>query len=308
MKQLKQFFELGREERPRIATAVWGNGLPAEFDRRLAQKYATLSDQLRRAGDFVANNPIDTASRSLRAVASEAGLAPATFSRLAKALDYSSFDALRDSLRDKIGRQINSFAERAEEIAPGADFGHRHLAACQSNLAALNRLLDSAELDDAATRLAEADRVFLFGALGATGIVEYLSYLAHFCTENWHLVGRQGTSLGGALADIGPRDAFLVVTKQPYSGRALSAAELAHAQGASVIALTDDRACPVLQHATASFIVPTNSPHFYSSYVATLTLLEILIGLVVGRSGSAARDRIARVEQSNRRLEEVSGG
>lgn len=305
MKQFPNWAHFGKSDR---IVYAHGGPLSSEFDRRLQQNYAALSDQLKRAGDFVAANPIDTATRSLRAVAGTAGLPPATFSRLAKALEYPSFDALRDSLRDKIGERFQSFAERAEDITQDSGFAERHLVACRANLTALEAHLDPETLAEAVEVLTSADRVFLFGALGATGIVEYFRYLAQFCVGTWEMVGRQGSSLGGGLADMGPRDVFLVVTKPPYSSRALRAVALAAERGARVIVMTDDRACPALRHATCAFILPTESPHFYSSYVATLTLIEILIGMVVGRTGDPARARIAQIEQSNRRLEEVWDG
>lgn len=282
--------------------------MSADFENRLAKNYSQLSERLRAAGEYVSRNPVDTASRPLRSVSQESGIAPATFSRLAKALDYDSFDALRESLRRKIGDQVNSFADRAHAIQVGASFAEHHAAACYGNLGTLIRDLDLDKLNTAAERLHGARRVYLFGALGATGIVEYLSYLAHFCSDNWVLVGRQGSSLGGGLVDIGPQDALIIVTKPPFSARAMRAAQLAHDQGAYVVVISDTVSCPALQNADTTFIVPTESPHFYSSYVATLALLEILIGLVVGRAGPEARERMAKVEQSNRRLDEVFDG
>lgn len=282
--------------------------MSVDFEERLAKTYNQLSTRLREACDFIEQNQVYAATRPLRSVAQEAGIAPATFSRLAKALGYESFDALRDSLRDKIGAKVNSFADRAHQIQVGASFAQSHAAACYGNVGQLVDNLDEDRLNAAADRLHAANKVYLFGALGATGIVEYLSYLAHFCFQNWELVGRQGTSLGGGLVDIGPEDVFLVVTKPPFSSRGLRAAQLAKGAGAHVIVISDTHKCPALQTAHTHFIVPTQSPHFYSSFVATLALLEILIGLVVGRAGTVARDRIAKVEQSNLRLDEVCDG
>lgn len=278
------------------------------FEKRLAQQYDGLSEKLRRAGDFIAANPVDSASRPIRAIAQEAGVAPASFSRLARALHYDSFDALRDTLRNTLGRQGRSFAERAGDISQDSAFAARHMAACRDNLAALERALDAAALERAAEALAHAPRVFVSGALGARGVAEYLTYLAHFCAEDWRLMGSRGSSLGGALSDIRPGDAVVHITKAPFARRGLAALREARAAGAIILVITDSHACPALREAQHSFILPTQSPHFYSSYVATLTLIEILIGLIVRKSGPEARARIARVEQSNRHLDEVRDG
>lgn len=287
--------------------------MAASFEERLARNFDGLSDKLRQAAEFVAANPMDVATRSLRTVAQESGLAPATFSRLARGLGYDSFEQLRETMRAKIDRRVNSFAERAERLqaaheAGETSFCEAHVSACQRNLQMLLRDMDMALLERAVERLHDARQVLLVGALGSTGIVEYLSYMANFCTGNWSMAGRMGTSLGSALTGIDGRDAMVIVTKPPYSTRSIEAAHMGAAQGAYVVVITDSPACPALPSASAGFVVPTDSPHFYSSYVATMVLVEIMVGMLVGRAGAAARTRIAQVEQSSRRLGEVWDG
>lgn len=287
--------------------------MSGSYEKRLSERYETLSDKLRQAGDYVAANPLDVATRSLRAVANDSGLAPATYSRLARALEYDSFEDLREVMRRKIGRRSDSFATRAERLQADhqdgkAGFFEAHLAACQSNLRDLARDIDMSALEATVDRLFEARRVLLFGALGSTGVVEYLSYMADFCRPNWSLAGRAGTSLGSAVTAMTQNDALLIVTKPPFAPKSIRAAELAREKGAYVVVITDTHTCPALRFASAGFIVPTASPHFYSSYVGTMFLVEALIGLLVGRMGPEASDRIAAVEHSNRHLNEVWDG
>lgn len=283
------------------------------FEQRLAENYEQLSAKLRLAADYIAQNPVDAATRSLRTVAQDSGLAPATFSRLARALDYDDFEQLRDSLRDKIGQRVHSFADRADRLQQDHGKGPRgffdaHAAACMSNLQRLHDDMDMELLEQAVDRLHRARTVMLVGALGSTGIVEYLAYMANFCAPNWQMASRMGASLGGGLVGLDSRDALVIVTKPPFATRAIRAAELAREQGVYVVVITDTYACPALRHASAGFVVPTDSPHFYSSYVATLFLAETMIGMLVSRAGPAARERIAQIEQRNHRLEEVWDG
>ncbi|SEL44611.1 transcriptional regulator, RpiR family [Roseovarius azorensis] len=287
--------------------------MPGAFEQRLAENYEALSEKLRRAGEYVAAHPVDTATRSLRAVAQESGLAPATFSRMARALDYASFEELREVMRAKIGRRVNSFAERAERLQAAHATGEMaffdaHLAACQGNLQTLSQEIDRDLLEQAVDRLHRARHVVLVGALGSTGIVEYFAYMANFVSANWAMAGRMGASVGSGLTDLDARDVVVVVTKPPFSMRAIRAAEAAQAQGAYVVVITDTHACPALRHAGAGFVVPTDSPHFYSSYVATMVLVETMVGMLVSRAGPEARTRIGRIEESNRRLQEVWDG
>ncbi|HKL65826.1 MAG TPA: MurR/RpiR family transcriptional regulator, partial [Roseovarius sp.] len=126
----------------------------ASFEQRLSRNFDGLSEKLRQAGEYVAAHPVDTATRSLRAVANDSGLAPATFSRFARAIGYRSFEDLREAMREKIGERVNSFAERAERLQAAHEAGETgffeaHLGACQSNLEALRRDIDHALLEQA---------------------------------------------------------------------------------------------------------------------------------------------------------------
>lgn len=280
------------------------------FEMRLTERYSDLSGALQTAADYLVNNPVDTASRTLRTVSRDSGISPAAFSRLARALDYDGFEELREEMRDKINRQVNNFADRAERLHQDhldneGDFIDAHLAACQSNLQGFADDLDRTLLNTAVEHITRSRKVLLLGALGSTGVVEYLSYMANFCADNWVMASRMGASLGGGIAGLNDSDVLIVVTKPPFSGRAIRAAKLAQEQGVYVVLITDTHACPALKYASVHFIVPTSSPHFYSSYVVTIFLVEALIGVLVSRSGPSARARIAEVEGANRVLAEV---
>ncbi|MGR3617136.1 MAG: MurR/RpiR family transcriptional regulator [Paracoccaceae bacterium] len=280
------------------------------FEMRLTERYSDLSEALRSAADYLVNNPVDTASRTLRSVSRDSGLSPAAFSRMARALDYEDFEELREEMRTKINRQVNNFAQRAERLHQehvdgDGEFVDAHLAACQVNLQRFAQGLDRSQLNAVVERVARSRKVLLLGALGSTGVVEYLSYMANFCSDNWTMASRMGASLGAGIAGLTDQDVMIIVTKPPFSGRAIRAAKLAREQGVYVVLITDTHACPALRLSSVHFIVPTDSPHFYSSYVVTVFLVETLIGVLVSRSGPAARARIAEVEGANRVLAEV---
>ncbi|WP_424944910.1 MurR/RpiR family transcriptional regulator [Aliiroseovarius crassostreae] len=280
------------------------------FEQRLTAQYGDLTYTLRAVADYILHNPLDMATRPLRSVAQASGSSPAAFTRLSKALGYTGLDELREELREKIDQRMSNFASRAEKLqqdhgAGKPDFMAAHLAACQANLQSLPESIDPATLSQAVDVLARSRMVYLLGALGSTGIVEYMAYMANMCTGNWQLLGRMGASLGSGLTNMSDQDALVIVTKPPFAPQAIKAAEIARRQGAHVVVITDTHACPALRHAQFGFVLPSTSPHFYSSYVTTMFLVEVMIGKLVSRAGENARLRIANVEDSNRLLSEV---
>ena len=276
---------------------------------RIAAQYAHLSSKLRDAADFVATNPVEVATRSLRSISGSSGLAPATFSRLARALGFESYEEMRELSRVAVGRQYTSFSERvsrlqAEDRATDTPFLMRQAQACIENIGALSWMIDQGRLEQAVAHLHAAQRKVLFGAFGSTGIVEYFAYLGNYFSPGWQVAGRSGASISTAVAELDERDALVVITKPPFARRAVMAAEMGHEQGAYVIVITDTHACPALANADAGFILATDSPQFFSSYSATVVLIETMIGMLVSRAGDNARSRIQEVEDRNRRLQE----
>lgn len=287
--------------------------LRPSFEQQLSGKYASLSTKLKEAADFVVANPVDVATRSLRKVSKDAELSPATFSRMSTALGYGSYEDLRDVLRSTIERRSNSFSNRVEALQQRHDSGDQnfltqHLLDCSANLRNLESTVDLDLMESCVERLHRARRVLVTGSLGSTGVAEYLTYLASFIADNWSMASRMGASLASGLVGMSEQDVLIVITKPPFANKSIKAAQEARAAGVFVLVITDTYTCPVLADASASFIIPTESQHFFSSYASTLVLSEIMIGMLAGRSGTAARDRIAEVEHQNRHLSEVWGG
>ncbi|WP_294223848.1 MurR/RpiR family transcriptional regulator [uncultured Shimia sp.] len=276
------------------------------LQERVAGNYADLSVKLREAADFVVANEMDVAARSLRSISSASGVSPATLSRLARALGYETYEELREVCRKSVGGRTSSFSERAQRLKTTANsvdsMYELQATACISNISGLADSLDKHRLQNTVTALGDARSVVLFGAFGSTGIVEYMAYLANYFSTNWTLAGRMGASLGASLASLTPADVLLVITKRPYADRAVRATQAAQDIGAKTIVISDSHTCPAIKYATFPFIVPSDSPQFFSSYAATLALMESMIAMLVAQSGEGTSDRIREVERRNQDL------
>ncbi|MBA85542.1 MurR/RpiR family transcriptional regulator [Thalassobius sp. S69A] len=275
---------------------------------RVAERYAGLSGQLQKAADYVLANPLEIVSRSLRSISMESKVSPATFSRLARALGFESFEEMKDLSRRSVGAQVLSLSEKAEQLRSGKGTGqsilHLQSQACIANIEEFVAQADETRLIQAATLMRQAPQVLLLGALASTGIAEYMAYLAHYFAPNWQLAGRMGASLGSRIATLRPGDVVFIVTKSPFAQRAVVAAKQAREGGAEVILVTDTYKCPAFAHATHGFVVPSESPQFFSSYVVTVVLIETLIAMIVADSEADATAAIQRVEAKNQELGE----
>lgn len=281
------------------------------IEERINESYAGLSDKLRVAATYVAEHPIDVATRSLRSVAATSGVSPATFSRLARALGYDDYEAMREDGRAAVGRKMVPFSERAQALRiegtgqEGMTFLHRQAAACMANIEFLDRDIGNVRLEAAVSALHNARTVLLVGSQGSAGFVDYFGYLAQWFRNGWHVASPGGVTLAGALARMDKRDAVFVLSKAPYAARSVRVLKAAKKSGLTTVVITDSHASPALEFADHPFVVPTDSPHFFSSYTATLVLIETIVSLLLARSGPEAEDMIRDAEHQIHELGET---
>lgn len=279
---------------------------------RIRHRYVELSPSLRRAADLVMEQPLEIATRSLRQIASESNLTPPTLSRLARALGYEDYGDLRDQCRNEASRREMSFAEKADALfalddSPYATQGGFLLAQAKSSIANITALIESVDLvrlAAAADELAKARHVLLVGSMSGAAFMAYTNYVASIASGNWAMLDLPRSTNSSALLSLTDADVVLALSHRPYSRQTVNAVKIAHKAGAKVVAITDNPASPLLQHSNHSFIVNVESPQFFPSHVATLVLLESLLGMIVRRQGKDAQTRMAAIENLNRALGE----
>ncbi len=277
---------------------------------RINGAFAGLSGQQQVAAKYVVENPLEVATRSLRSVASISGVSPATFSRLARTLGYDDYEQLREDGRELVERKISPFSERAHALRVAAsDQGlaailQHQAAACVSNIEDLQRSIDVSRLDAAVQCLHDARTVLLVGAMGSAGVMDYFGYMAHWFKANWKVVGRNGTELSPSISRLVPGEVVFALSKAPYARRTIAALQVAKEAGATTIVITDSPMSPALQFADYGFVTATDSPQFFSSYVATMVLMEAIVSMLLARAGPEAEEMIRAAEIQIDRLGE----
>ena len=271
-------------------------------------KLQSLSPQLRKAARYVVEHPGEIATRSQRFVAGAANLSAPTFTRLAHAIGYESYDDLRETCRAEVLNKRTVLAEKAQLLVEAdtsdAGFAARHAAATIRNTEELIANLDPAALEAAAQMLVRARRVALLGVMSARPIVDYAMYLANMSLSGWMVPGRSGYGLASDLADLGPEDVCIVFSIEPYAAQAVGLARTVTEQGVQLLALTDNHLSPVAEHARHCFSIGTESPQFFPSHVTAMVFFEAIIGMVIQMKGNEAQRRIAAVERQNHKLGE----
>jgi DNA-binding MurR/RpiR family transcriptional regulator len=186
--------------------------------------------------------------------------------------------------------------QRREGAEPLRDLGQLQMA----NVAAVGRRNSIAAIERVADRMLRAERVHFLGLRICHGLALQLHYAYGLLCANGALVSDLGGTLADQVAQIGRGHVLLAISQSPYTRATVESVRLAHAQGASVIALTDDALSPIAREADHTLLFDTASNSFFHSTTGALALVEHVLAAVSARGGSAVLRRLRERQQQLR--------
>ena len=277
---------------------------------RLTRAYPKLPRQLKKCAAYILEHPIEVATLSMRRVAANADVPPSTLHRLARALDFSTYDEFRGLYRDTINRFSEGVSIKAghlQEVAAGAPLDHAINAFQQAALSNIKTLFDHIDrdaLNRAVAALSGARTVLVVGMHSSHAFANYLHYLAAMGFRNWHLLIRHNGELSYLVEALTPEDVVVAISIEPSSAGTIEVARRARDAGARVIGITDRRTSPLASRSDELLLFPVHSPSFFQSYVGAAVLAEVLAGMIVARGGQSVVDNIDNLERCRREMGE----
>ena len=261
---------------------------------RIIKAFDTMSGQLQAGARYVLERPHDVALLSMREQARQAGVQPATMTRLAKHLGMDGYDGVRELYAAAVRDGEIGFAGKAgAQVASQKLKGDKALAA--EMLRSIGRQIERLAAPDrlerlvlAARALASARRIYCLGLRSSHSIAWHLHYVLSLVGErSTHIDGIAATG-ADALARATSRDVLLVASVLPYTRLTVELAEYAVEQGMAVVAITDSEVAPLAQIAQHAVIVATDSPSFFHAMSPAFVVAEILGAIIAGRGGDDA--------------------
>lgn len=274
----------------------------------LRDRAGDLSPQLQRAAMLLETHQHDIALLSMRDLARRCDLPPATFSRLARALGFDDFAALREICVNQLRQQADGFAGRASALqSNGADAeaatsdAERIGAAIGAHVQSTFSSANLAVLDTVAAELCRARRVYLVGARSCLALTHAFGYAAQLFDDKVTLCSGAGNTLADPLRFCEARDIVIAVTFDPYTREVVEAMQYAHERGARLVYVTDSAIAPGAELAWQQLVAPVAIPSFFHSLAAPLALLDALLMTWFRHAGPSA---LARLTDSDAQLKQ----
>ena len=276
--------------------------------RLLVDSYPKLTPQLQKAARFMMEHPAEIGLNSMRSVARDAGVKPATITRLTKTLGFPEYDALREPFRQRLRSSSPEFARRLESVQKLGETDEKSLFADlrAQEISNIERSLSDDNyvvMDAAAQTIHESRRIYVLGLRGAHAPAFLFHYAYQLFQRNSQLLDTAAGIFADQLRGIGPEDSLLVVSFPPYTQLTIDAVEYAADAGAKIVAITDSYLSPAANAAVHTIVTKNASPSFYHSFTGAMAVVQALITLLVTKAGG---DAVEIVREAEKQLSRIS--
>jgi DNA-binding MurR/RpiR family transcriptional regulator len=256
----------------------------------MAQAFDELTPQLQVAARHLLDNPSDIAVSSMRQVADDADVQPNTLVRLARTLGFDGYDELRRHFRDELTRTGSSFPSKArwlQALAAGGRHGALLSQMAGASMATVEQVfadVDADELRTVADAILAARRTSVLGVGTGQPLAKNFCYVGGMIAPNLVAIPTNGGLPIDDVARMAPGDVLVAMTFSPYRVEIVEATRIAEERGVTIVAVTDSRTSPIARPADHAFVVPTETPQYFSSVIGAVALLETLLAFMAAET------------------------
>lgn len=271
--------------------------------KRIRAQFDTLTPELQRAARWVADHASETGFLSMRQQAKNAGVSAPTMVRLARALGFENYAALRRPFQETMAGRSIEYGRRASALqeAPEArrigrlarEVSSSHVEDVQSVLS----LNAASQIEAVVTAIAGARRVGFLGVRASFGIAFQFRYAYNLIARNGVLFDGLGGTVHDQVDTLDQGDVLVAISQAPYSAPTVEAVNAAARRGVTVVAISDSAVSPLARQAAHSLRYRADSVSFFPSMIAPLALVELLLARLAAKGGKAVLERLTEVEQ-----------
>lgn len=273
-------------------------------------QHGGLPKRLHQIAEFAIAAPDEMALETVAEISTRAKVQPSSLVRFAKHFGFAGFSDMQRVFRSRLVDRAGNYAERIRETQSGRDgdgsplgIMNQLIGAITASLQELRQDVRPLDLEGAVNILAQADIIGLVAQRRSFPIAAYLAYALSHLERRAVLIDGVGGLAAEQTRSIGDSGALIAVSFSPYAPETLAVVGQARAQGARIIAMTDNALSPLVPTADVHFEINEAQVRGIRSLAATSCMavsLVVALGQRLERSierrraGAGSRSRLER--------------
>lgn len=265
----------------------------SRFSQLLASKYEKLSASRKVVAQFFNQEPWTAAVMSAAEIAQKLEVDASTVVRFAQALGYAGLTEMQKEIQESVmnsSLRHKDTLERAEfvtqmvgtESSEGARLLERVFQSEVEHAQKTYAKLNPDECWAVAEFLLEARGVYVIGLRGSAPLAVALTVGLRYLRPHVNQLTEGFADLPDQMLSLGQGDALIAFSYTPYVANVVQCMEAAKAQGAKIIAITDDQLSPAGRIADHTLLVH-NPLWLISSDAGSIALVNTLLFAVAAR-------------------------
>ena len=274
---------------------------------RVHDVLAGLPDAQRRVAELAVADPEALAFGTVQSVAERTGTSAPTVVRVASALGFDGYTALRDAIRVELSTRLRSAAERLQQPVDAPLFTRTRdaeLANVERTLAGL----DPERVDLAVTLLEDPGRrVWVMPSSQLAGVGTRFADELSLIRGRVRLVDGAEFRVHTTLAALRPGDVLVTFDIQRHEAWLVRAQHAAVGRGAVPLVVTDRLPCSLELTGGEALTFSCETPGPFESQVGAVIVANLLVNGLVDRDRSGLARRVAVLEDVWRDDQQFSG-
>jgi len=239
------------------------------------------------------------------AIAEAAGVSAPTIVRFVSKLGFKNIAEMREQLQNEISTRLASPLERlgpSEDHAPITLLGTSEaelLDAVTRSFVSVN----PNELEQFLQYLCDLDREIVpIGGRISHVLAQHLSWSLQVLRPKVRVARSSPGERINLLLDVDDRSVVVAFDYRRYSPDTIRFVEVAKAEGATVLLVTDPYLSPAAKNADVVLTSAISSSGVFDALTPSFALVEALLSLIAKRLGGPATDRVAKYEKLTVRI------
>lgn len=271
-----------------------------ELETLLRGEFEHFTPHQRRVAQRLLGDPEGCAFQTISQLADSADVNESTVVRFATSLGLGGYPDLvhlcQQRLRDK-AQMVERFSTLNYLESVQGGLLPRVAAFDRANIERTFANVDEDVWKRSVGVLSRARRVFVVGHRKSFAPATLLAYLLGLVRDEVHQLGAGHGDLPDVLRRVGPGDVVVGLSIHRYVRDSVLAFDVAHRQGATTIALTDNPASPMVEHADHVFYVEVAGVAILRSMTAVVSLVQALASAVSTELGADTRASLLLEEE-----------
>ena len=270
-----------------------------DIESRIREKLPTFSKGQRKIATAILESYDKIAYMTAARLGEMVDVSESTVVRFALELGYDGYPELQRAVQDCLRNRL-TFNQRirvSDERYGESDILESVLASDVARIRYTLEKIDRASFDAAVDAIVSARHIYIIGVRSSASLASFFHFNLGMIFDNVKFV--QPTSSGEVfeqMLDIGEGDAVFAISFPRYSTKIINAVRYAHAQGATVIALTDTCQSPIAERAHHVLTAQSDMVSFVDSLVAPMSILNAILVAITKKCQEQVTARFDRLE------------